>query len=375
MEGIKSLGTTSFGIGLGLVFADLLDRYIATRTPKDGKRPWMGRNAAAAIQAKPDAMRLGAQAAGAVLASAGAYYTRKSNYIPWVLAGTAIGFGANLFKQLITWWIMPAIFKVEATDANKESLGNRLYPLEQAYVQDKIASQFEKWTTTVNLNDQQQDAVAGIESPLGSSNMYALGGAPSPAGLPPGMVGQTSPLVSTGRVGNCNSCGGMGGCYQNCPDLCSTCPDREGATECAIIVQAGDDLYDLAAGSGVDVNEVNAMNGGLPDTYWVAGNRVKLPMPMCIEVRRRETNDGSSTTTVVIPQQPNTPPVITTATPALPKAPPVALRPTDTLRDARSEVFNQPVAMMVSGLAEQEAKTRAFADFDDDGLISLQRNR
>lgn len=356
IDALKGLTITSAGIGLGLFFADLADRWWATRTPKDGKRPWYGRNAAAAIQAKPDAMRMGVQAGGAVAALAGAYWTRGNKILPWLLTGTAIGFGANLFMKLITWYIMPKILKVE--DWSKESAGARYYPLEQESVQTSVTEKFEKWQQTINLNAQQQETLAGMESPLGSSNVYALG-APSPApGLPQG-VGQASPLLKTGRLGNCNSCGGFGGCYESCPDLCNTCPDRDGAKECTIVVASGDDIYDIATAAGEDVNTVNAMNGGLPETYWINGRTVRLPLSMCIELRRREGGTPSNGTPVLTRSDV---PGLQNAVPAIPKQPiPTVRNQTYSVRQPPSP---GPLAMMVAG-PSSGPKTFNIG-FDDD---------
>ena len=52
------------------------------------------------------------------------------------LAGIALGFGAKLVSQVLDWYLMPALFKVE--DWSKPTFGNRMYALEQDTVQKQL---------------------------------------------------------------------------------------------------------------------------------------------------------------------------------------------------------------------------------------------
>lgn len=309
---LKGFGWAAGGVGLGLVVAELVDRYIATRTPADsksggpdakGNNPWFGRDAAAAMQRRPDALRLGVQAVGALAGIGGAYALRGRSIAPWLIGGTAVGFGANLFKQLIMWWVAPRILKAKENEA---VLGNRLLPLEQVELQDKIDAIWEDWQKVASLMDNQK--VAGtpvVVSPLSASpsqNVLTLGGATGNGPLP-GAVGFVS---QPGRVGACMSCGGMQGCWSNCPAL--NCPDDRDCKDCSphdgdgggqrgrlceYVVQRGDDLTALVTASGVPANDIAALNGGGdPSTWWRAGATVVLPEQACYVVWRHQ-NGGN----------------------------------------------------------------------------------
>lgn len=312
---VKGYLAAAGGVTVGLVVADFVDRFVATRKPTGtdavkGVGPWYGRAAAAAIAKRPDAMRLGVQAGGAVVGILGTYYTRNmSNIIPWLLGGVAVGFGANLFKMLADWWVMPALLKVEAKDATKPSLGNRTYPLEQTFVQDDIDKLFEQWTNVPNLVAQQQEKPV-IESVLtGTVNsglalsgvgVGQLGGAgqkqsPSEAAA----NGGRGELLMTGRLGACPKCGGVNGCFSSCPELggCPTCPDGKVsgvggfAPRCRYTVKPGDDFRQIIGVAGADPAVINQLNGGQsPHQYWRPGNTVMMPFHLC---KHMESNSSA----------------------------------------------------------------------------------
>lgn len=325
LPSLKAFGWAAGGVGIGLVLAELADRYVATRAPgkskdgtADGAQPWMGRNAVAAIQRRPDALRLGVQAGGALAAIGGAYLAgrRGGRILPWALGGTAVGFGANLAKQLLIWWVMPMVLKVPADaagnlDYSKPSLAGRLAALEQKPLQDAIDKLWENYHLVGDLVNNQ-NAVPQILSPLNEStktSLLTLGGATGNGPLPvagrPYWVGQPG-------VGSCMSCGGMQGHWSNCPSNCSDCPDGSGIPvprdsgnggggdggggnglprQCEYTVQRGDDLNALLATTGLTMNDVAALNGGgLPTTWWVPGNVVTLPEAMCMAIVNRRTS-------------------------------------------------------------------------------------
>jgi hypothetical protein len=294
------------GVGFGFIIADMLDRYVATRKPADsmaaaggtaaaGQRPWYGRNAAAAQRRRPDGIRLGSQAIGALVAMAGAYFTRNMRILPWLLGGAAVGFGANLFKMLWDWWVAPAMLKVDP--AKPLSFANRIYPLEQRDVQDTIDGYFEQWSNLPALAGNQTAAEpTSIPGPLASqapaADMYALGRAgqpgivqyarpPQPARRPCG-VGQPE-FTPTGRVGNCALCGGMGGCYCGCPYLSEiTAGAPPGVQACQVTWPAGLAVADVVAQTGVAMEVIVAMN---PGVSIAPGATVNLPLAACTFVR------------------------------------------------------------------------------------------
>jgi len=277
MAGIRSYGVAAVGVGIGLIVADVTDRLIATRTPKDGKNPWYGKDAAGAIRMRPDAWRLGGQAGGAVAGMALAYWTRGRGIIPWLVGGVAVGFGANLVKQLWDWYVAPAVLKVEAADASKPSIGNQLYSLEQNYIQENVAKYFAQRPFAPTLAPGQQTPPV-VTSPMtagGGGGIYTLAGQNGQVGRP----GQTPrSVVRTGRVGTCAECGCSDGCYSNCPTLCPDCPEFNQNTMCRHQVGPNDDISAFAAAGNVSVDQILALNPGTP---WAPGNTVFLPYGIC----------------------------------------------------------------------------------------------
>lgn len=310
MANIKRFGVAAGGVALGLVVADFVDRYVATMKPKDGHQPWYGRDAAAAYRQRPSAMRLGVQALGAGGAMFLAYRLKNKSWAPWLFGGLAIGFGANLVKMLADWWLMPAVLKVEEEKANAPSLANRLYPLEQGYVQKKVTDIFKNWNDPIkglpDLVAAQTEKDPVILGPLssqtvemGTSSIYTLG---SPNAQPRVHGALGAPLVPTGRVGTCGSCGGQNGCYSGCPTSCpGDCPkgvmpgQLGGAAPAAgedrlceyTIDKEGDADYLIAVATavGLTVNDVAARNPGVrPEQWRQMGTKLVLPEEMCWKI-------------------------------------------------------------------------------------------
>jgi hypothetical protein len=290
--GLKQYGTAAAGDGFGLVVAGFVDRWVATRTPKDGKHPWYGRDAAAIINSRPDPMRLGAQAVGGVVSLGIAYYARGRTLIPFLFSGVALGFGAKLVSQVLDWYLMPALFKVD--DWGKPTFGNRMYALEQDTVQKQLEAAIKSKSTS-----QLETDIPSAPGVQPVSPILSLGAQPQPTNgsTPQGKASAASDgnlgaraLIPTGRVGMCASCNGMNGCYASCPDLvlCSECPGTS-ARRCSYPVKAGEDLYALVNAAGVDINQVSAMNeGGDPSVYWQPGNVVELPFALCTYLSQRD---------------------------------------------------------------------------------------
>lgn len=285
ISAIQAAGMAGFGVGIGLVIADFLDRFVATRKPTDGVQPWYGANAAAAINRRPDAWRLGAQAAGGVGAIGLAYLARGRSVLPFLFGGTAVGFFANLTKELINWWGMPMILKTKegAEGATEATLANRLYSVEQKGPQDQVAAIFEKWKENSVLMANQADppVVPSVAPGAGRSFLgqrgqrQQLGKARTQAEAGNGQVGRPV-LVPTGRLGMCDTCGGDNGCWSDCEDLtlCGDCGDHPVARRCEYVVQPGDDLRVMANRYGIDANQIQGL-GALP------GTKVVLPYAMC----------------------------------------------------------------------------------------------
>lgn len=346
---LTAYGSATAGVVIGLLGADLIDRYVATRKPADAgsvpaNHPWFGRDAAAAYRRRPDAMRLGVQAGGAVLSMAGAYFTRGRGIFPWLLGGLAVGFGANLGKMLADWYLMPALFKVDPNNPGEQTLANRLYPLEQSYVQDAIDQLFENWNTTATLSEAQAETPI-IQGPLGDASTsagsaYALGKARSPQTL----AHSRRRFVRNSTVGMCDSCGGYQGHWTDCGDYCPDCPGNEppcpdpdpncpdplgtSNPRCCYTVATGDDLRAIvsqATGSTPDsttvqsvIEKINSLNGSGPDTYWVTGNRVILPFEVCRYLEVNTPEEACATDGGLQPSLPEFP-SNGSATPAFPE--------------------------------------------------------
>ena len=296
---LKNFGVAAGGVAVGLFVARLADRYVATMKPKGGANPWYGANAAAVINSKPDAKRLGVQALGAAGSIAAAWSLRNRGWAAWLFGGLATGFGANALMSILDWWVGPAVLKAES---GAVKLGNRLFPLEQKYVQDYVKNAFTNWSTQAHLN-QGQNGDPSSPSPTGGADTYTYQlGAPrtsaAPTQLPrasaPARVG--APVLAVNRVGNCPSCGAeSGGCYANCPSLCPECPKDTSATaEITISPSHASSgvLRSWANLAGVPVEHVNALNGGTPDQYWRAGHTVKLPYAMGVAYHLYEQGKG-----------------------------------------------------------------------------------
>jgi len=169
VTGIAILGVT---ISAGLILASILDRMIATRTPKDGTHAWYGQDATARILAKPDGMRLLAQAVGTVVGvGGGVMLAKKMPKTAYALAGLGIGFGAYLIWQLWNYFAAPAFFKVEKGD--ELSFGNRYYALEQSKPQEALS-------TYNKAQDEMGKTAPGQGTTLPATYTYAQGGFPLP---------------------------------------------------------------------------------------------------------------------------------------------------------------------------------------------------
>ena len=250
---IRDFGGAALGVGLGLAIADGTDRFFATMAPSNGQHAWFGGNAAAAIQKRPDAIRLGVQGLGAVVSMALAYVTRNMKVLPWVASGTAVGFGANLGLMGWRWYLAPMLLKAES--GTSVDMGNRLYSMEQTPVQDQVASIFENLTTAGLQLGQSGAEPVGTPIISGTPFTYALG--------KPGHGQNGKPrLIDTGRLGMCAACGGNGGCYENCPDLnCAECPGAPG-DRARYEVEPGDDMTRIAEDAGVAPAVLYGLNGG-----------------------------------------------------------------------------------------------------------------
>lgn len=117
----KAVVSAAGGLALGLVAADMLDRYIATRKQGDMQAPATGADAKARIDAKADGYRIFAQAAGTGVSAVGAYMARKKTVVgTYLLSGMALGFAAKGFSLLVKDYLMPKVLPSQkSTDLGK----------------------------------------------------------------------------------------------------------------------------------------------------------------------------------------------------------------------------------------------------------------
>lgn len=307
---LGAFAVASGGLAIGLAGSRLVDRLIATRTPMaiEGstatpRNPWYGRNAALATLRRPDMVRVGAQLGLAAAGIGAAYLSRNMTILPWLAGGMALGAMTNVFLMGIEYYLMPAIFKVEASEATAASTGNRLYPFEQAYVQDGVDAAFEKWNSYTQLNANQAETPV-VMSPLVSDTsqiketppVVALGNAQREIARLQQQLSQIAAQGASlaggnrspfdGAAANAGSRAGVGGCGGGCSDTpagCVDCNEKNGVPQmCRYTVQPGDNLPSLIAATGYSISDINEMNGGLSmDQYWVPGSRVVLPRSVC----------------------------------------------------------------------------------------------
>jgi hypothetical protein len=288
MDSLKAFGIASAGVGLGLLVARGIDRFVATMKPaksKDGKeanRAWYGKAAVSAINRRPNAMRLGVQAAGAVVGIGAAYALKNKPVAPWLFGGIALGFGANLLLQVMEWYAIPYFMKTKKED--EQTLPNRLYVLEQVDTQDKVDLSFEDWGSKKALADNQDQNTPLIYGPLNSepsSTVFLGRGAAVSRPSSPVGVGAPRRFVPDGRVGHCNECGGDSGHYSGCGQ-CDVCNGGGGGRRCLYTVEREADIYAIAQAAGVEIGVIAAMNGGgTADQWWVLGRKVQLPEAAC----------------------------------------------------------------------------------------------
>lgn len=266
-------GAGVLGLGLGVTFADLVDRYVATMPPENGQNPWYGRNAAAAQQRRPDVMRLGAQGLGALVAMVATYVTRNVKGAPWLFGGIAGGFGVNLVQMGMRWYVMPLLLKSD--NPNEVGWANRLYPLEQKVIQDVVTAAFENFTTVPGLASGQTGGPVSVSPTPGGGAVYMLGRDGKPNGQ--------RQFIPTGKLGNCANCGGDGGCYSDCPDYnCEGC----GQGDARYQMEHGDDMGTMTTEAGVDASVVYGLNQGR--TSFTAGEFVRVPHALGRYLQRRD---------------------------------------------------------------------------------------
>lgn len=122
----KSIVAAAGGFALGIVAADVLDRYIATRKTDTAEVSY-GTTSKARVAEKADGVRIFAQAAGTGVSAVGAYMLRKKSVVgTYLLGGMAAAFAAKGLGMVLKDHIMPALFKSVDGKTDSTSIGRRL---------------------------------------------------------------------------------------------------------------------------------------------------------------------------------------------------------------------------------------------------------
>lgn len=115
----KAIMAAAGGFAVGIVGADILDRYIATRAPEGTDTALSMQGAKEAINAKPDGMRIFAQAAGTGVSAVGAYMLRKKSMVgTYLLGGVAAAFAAKALGMVVKGHLMPALMPAKGSDSD-----------------------------------------------------------------------------------------------------------------------------------------------------------------------------------------------------------------------------------------------------------------
>jgi hypothetical protein len=214
------------GLALGWVAAEMIDRYVATRAPKDAKDALKGDAAAIAINAKPDSMRLLASGGGTLAFGLSAYMLKdRAPDVAYGLGGVGAGFGIKFFSQVVGDLFLPWLFKVDKTKKDfADSYGYRLFPDKQYFEKKE-----ETPATPFSARGYMRGPYGQVGSPRPWAGMPQQTQVPYPFVVAPAQQADVGP-VATGAVG----CGGssMRAIYGQgspgdvfCP-TCGSCGDK-----------------------------------------------------------------------------------------------------------------------------------------------------
>jgi hypothetical protein len=240
----------------GLVAFELHLRWVATAKPNDrpgapARRPWFGRDAAAAIRRRQPLRWL-------VPPLAACMYVVLSVTPPLPAGITAVqamlvGVGLGAARQLVFWWILPFVLRVK--DPTEPSIPNRILSLEQRSVQAIITHVFRNWEHAPPLAASQAE-VPTILSPIRAVEEVT---ADAKTKVYTKVYTRDDPEVQA--------------------ILAQT------AQHCRYMIEEGDDLDAICDAASVAREEVAKLN---PDLNWKPGVTVKLPRPLCLYLVERE---------------------------------------------------------------------------------------
>lgn len=228
---VKDIAVAGGGLFVGLVAADMIDRYVATMGDAASSNvAYHGDAAAEKIVHRANGTRMAVQGGATAAFGVLAYFTRDK--VPTATAGAvglAVGFGAKFLQMLVGDVIMPAILK--AKDASDTSYGNRLYPDKQAWANPTATTP----GTTQLPYGFRRPGYAGVPGFLGAPKGRPVAGSNRPFDGAPVSTQEVGP-VATGAVGCGGGCGmTMPGRAQLDADLGSifpsaksTCPSCRG---------------------------------------------------------------------------------------------------------------------------------------------------
>ena len=148
--GIGTMVVAGLSGGLGFVFADGLDRFLATYNPSTtGEKPKDKFTSDGAgtlanslnVASRPGLVRIGAGIGVTAVPAVGAMFV-KNRYAKTALTGAAFGMGISAFKTIWNGLIMPLLRPKDATPAAlQKSFIARLYPMEVSAALNRAAKQ------------------------------------------------------------------------------------------------------------------------------------------------------------------------------------------------------------------------------------------
>jgi hypothetical protein len=211
------------GLLVGLVLSQMVDRGLATRAPEGKTEALYGMEATAALRTKADAVRVGAQLAGAVLFGAGSYFSRNySSVASYTMGGTSAGFLVGFLLQIIGDYAMPAFFK--ASSPADKTFSNRYYADKQDWTQQGATPAL----PAAPPAGSTPASTTETSYPTGGTQMGWPGMVGTPMLLPPGAFQPRhrdyGPVASAVPAGSMAGAGGTFGGCGSCGDTSGNCP-------------------------------------------------------------------------------------------------------------------------------------------------------
>ena len=187
-EKLLEVGTSVLAGGLGFIFADAVDRFLATYDPSAATKPTDRFTSDGAgtlantlnVSATPNLYRIGWAVASTLLPAVGSAYVQQP-LVRSGLEGMAVGAGVNAFKLLWQNVIVPLLKPADTSTAGlQKSMVARLYPAEIAaainLAQKQTTAQGVAFGALSQPPAEQHQPQAGVGAPQADVGPFALAG-------------------------------------------------------------------------------------------------------------------------------------------------------------------------------------------------------